>query len=505
MNNANLYALIRSRFPADPEAVFLDTADGRSLSYGALDRESARLAGMLKRLGVAKGDRVIVQVHKSAEAVALYMACLRVGAIYIPLNTAYTPAEVGYFLGDAEPQVFVCAPDAHRALMPEIEKAKVPHTLTLGADGHGSLAAAARDAVPDDAVAACAADDVAAILYTSGTTGRSKGAMLTHENLSSNALSLHRIWGWVPGDVLLHALPIFHVHGLFVALHCALLNGSKVFFLDRFDAAKVMALLPQSTVMMGVPTFYTRLLEEPGLNRETCANMRLFVAGSAPLLPETFVRFEDVTGHRILERYGMTEAGMITSNPYDGPRLAGTVGYPLPDVFARVADEDGTQLPHGQPGVLEIMGPNVFKGYWRMPEKTAQEFRWDGYFITGDVAMIDSDGRVSIVGRAKDLIISGGYNVYPKEVESQIDAIPGIGESAVIGVPHPDFGEAVAAVVTLSGEAAVDEETVTSTLADKLARFKQPKRVFFVDALPRNSMGKVQKNVLRDEYKGTFA
>jgi len=505
MSNANLYALIRSRFPADPAAVFLDTVDGRTLTYGALDSESARLAGMLKGLGVAKGDRVIVQVHKSAEAVALYLACLRAGAIYIPLNTAHTPAEVGYFLGDAEPRLFVCAPDAHRALMPEIEKAKVPHTLTLGADGRGSLAEAARDARPDEEVADCAADDVAAILYTSGTTGRSKGAMLTHANLSSNALSLHRIWGWVPGDVLLHALPIFHVHGLFVALHCALLNGSKVFFLDRFDAATVLDLLPRSTVMMGVPTFYTRLLEEPGLERDACASMRLFIAGSAPLLPETFARFETVTGHRILERYGMTEAGMITSNPYDGARVAGTVGYPLPDVFARVADEDGTQLPHGQPGVLEIKGPNVFAGYWRMPEKTAEEFRPDGYFVTGDVATIDSDGRVSIVGRAKDLIISGGYNVYPKEVETQIDAIPGIGESAVIGVPHPDFGEAVAAVVTLSGEAEVDEETVTATLTDKLARFKQPKRVFFVDALPRNSMRKVQKNVLRDRYEKTFA
>ncbi len=505
MSNENLYTLIRSRFPADPATVFLETDAGRTLSYGETDAETARLAGMLKGLGVAKGDRVIVQVHKSVEAVVLYLACLRAGAIYIPLNTAYTPAEVGYFLSDAEPHLFVCAPDAHRALMPEIEKAKVPHTLTLGADGTGSLAEAARDAVPDDAVADCAAGDVAAILYTSGTTGRSKGAMLTHANLASNALSLHRIWGWVPGDVLVHALPIFHVHGLFVALHCALLNGSTVYFLDRFDAARVLALLPRSTVMMGVPTFYTRLLEEPGLNREACAGMRLFVAGSAPLLAETFTRFEQVTGHRILERYGMTEAGMITSNPYDGARVAGTVGFPLPDVLARVADEDGSPLAHGQPGVLEIKGPNVFAGYWRMPEKTAEEFRPDGYFVTGDVAMIDSDGRISIVGRAKDLIISGGYNVYPKEVETEIDAIPGVGESAVIGVPHPDFGEAVAAVVTRSGEAEVDEETVTAMLADKLARFKQPKRVFFVAALPRNSMGKVQKNVLRDEYKKTFA
>ncbi len=505
MSNANLYSLIRSRFPDDPAAVFLETVGGRTLAYGDLDGETARLAGLLKRLGVAKGDRVIVQVHKSVEAVVLYLACLRAGAIYIPLNTAYTAAEVGYFLGDAEPHVFVCAPDAHRALMPEIEKAKVPHVLTLGADGRGSLAEAARDARPDETVADCTEDDVAAILYTSGTTGRSKGAMLTHRNLSSNALSLHRIWGWVQGDVLLHALPVFHVHGLFVALHCALLNGSKVFFLDKFDAGEVLGLLPRATVMMGVPTFYTRLLEEPGLNRDICANMRLFIAGSAPLLPETFTRFETVTGHRILERYGMTEAGMITSNPYDGARVAGTVGFPLPDVYARVADEHGKQLPHGEPGVLEIMGPNVFKGYWRMPEKTAEEFRWDGYFITGDVAMIDSDGRISIVGRAKDLIISGGYNVYPKEVETAIDAIPGIGESAVIGVPHPDFGEAVAAVVTRSGEAGIDEDTVVTTLADQLARFKQPKRVFFVDALPRNSMGKVQKNVLREEYKRTFA
>jgi malonyl-CoA/methylmalonyl-CoA synthetase len=328
--------------------------------------------------------------------------------------------------------------------------------------------------------------------------------MLTHHNLAANAQVLHDYWHWQRDDVLLHALPIFHVHGLFVALHCALLGGSRVIFLPRFDADAMIRRLPESTVMMGVPTFYTRLLERPEFTRETCAKMRLFISGSAPLLPETHRAFEARTGHRILERYGMTEAGMITSNPYDGERIAGTVGFPLPGVRARVSDDQGRELPRGQAGVLEIEGPNVFRGYWQMPEKTAEEFRADGWFITGDIAKMDEAGRVTIVGRAKDLIISGGFNVYPKEVEAQIDELPGIKESAVIGVPHPDFGEGVTAVVVPDGSIEVTEESVIGALKDRLARFKQPKRVFVVDELPRNTMGKVQKNMLREAYRDVF-
>ncbi|MCW8837006.1 MAG: malonyl-CoA synthase [Rhodospirillales bacterium] len=503
--NANLYALFQSRFPTDISAPFIEMEDGRRISYGDMDEGSARLAGLLGELGVGRGDRVAVQVEKSPEAVLLYLACLRAGAVYLPLNTAYTSDEVGYFLGDAEPSLLVCAPSDKERLHPVAEAAGVAQVRTLGGDGRGSLTAEMAKAEPDHSVAEMAGDDLAAILYTSGTTGRSKGAMLTHDNLSSNGLALHRIWGWRPGDVLLHALPIFHVHGLFVAIHCAMLNGSPMLFLPKFDAGAVMRLLPKATVLMGVPTFYVRLVDQPALTKEYCKRMRLFISGSAPLLEETFTAFESRTGHRILERYGMTEAGMITSNPLDGDRLPGTVGHALPDVSVRVADENGKPVAAGEIGVLEITGPNVFKGYWRMPEKTAEEFRADGWFITGDMARMDTDGRVAIVGRAKDLIISGGFNVYPKEVELAVDDVPGIGESAVIGVSHPDFGEAVVAVATREGGASdIDEEAVIAHLRDRLARFKQPKKVVFVDELPRNTMGKVQKNVLREEYANLF-
>jgi malonyl-CoA/methylmalonyl-CoA synthetase len=367
------------------------------------------------------------------------------------------------------------------------------------------LAEAAAKAPASEQVVEVAADDLAAILYTSGTTGLSKGAMLSHANLASNAQVLHDYWHWQHDDVLLHALPIFHVHGLFVALHCALLGGSRLIFLPRFDADEVIARLPEATVLMGVPTFYTRLLERADFTRELCAGMRLFISGSAPLLADTHREFEARTGHRILERYGMTEAGMITSNPYDGERIAGTVGFALPGVSARVADDQGAERPRGEAGVLEIQGPNVFQGYWQMPEKSAEEFRPDGWFITGDIAVMADDGRVSIVGRAKDLIISGGFNVYPKEIESQIDELPGVRESAVIGVPHADFGEGVVAVVVADGSSGLTEQSVVEALKDRLARFKQPKRVYIVDELPRNTMGKVQKNVLRDVYKDACA
>jgi malonyl-CoA/methylmalonyl-CoA synthetase len=483
------------------DATCLELADGSRVSYRDIDTRSGRMAGLLAARGVAPGERVVVQVDKSPEAVVLYLACLRAGAVFVPLNSAYTAREVGYFLGDAEPRVVVCTPAAEAALAPLAGNAEL---LTLDAAGGGTLLERTAAAPASDLVVARAADDLAAILYTSGTTGRSKGAMLSHENLASNARVLHAEWGWQPGDVLLHALPIYHVHGLFVALHCALLNGSAMLFLPKFDADAILERLPRATVLMGVPTFYVRLLECPELDRARVANMRLFISGSAPLLEETFHAFEARTGQRILERYGMTEAGMITSNPLDGERIPGTVGYFLPGITGRVADGDGNELPRGAPGVLEIRGPNVFKGYWRMPDKTAEEFRPDGHFITGDIATMAPDGRVAIVGRAKDLVISGGFNVYPKEIELLIDALPGVRESAVIGVYHPDFGEAVTAVVTCDGSTTVSEASIQAALADSLARFKQPKRVFFVDDLPRNSMGKVQKNRLREQFAETF-
>jgi len=503
-HDANLYTLLRSHFPTTAGATCLELVDGSRITYADIDARSGSMAGLLVDLGVVPGDRVMVQVDKSPEAVVLYLACLRAGAVFLPMNTAYTAREVEYFLSDAEPRIVVCSPEAEPGLTPLAQQADCV-LLTLDADGGGTLMGCFAEAPDSDIVVPMADDDLASILYTSGTTGRSKGAMLSHANLASNALVLHDYWGWREGDVLIHALPIFHVHGLFVALHTALLNGSPMLWLNKFDADAVIERLPRATVLMGVPTFYVRLVDHPGLDRERVANMRLFISGSAPLLEETFHSFEERTGHRILERYGMTEAGMITSNPLDGERQPSTVGYFLPGGSGRVADENGNEVPRGEPGVLEIKGPNVFKGYWRMPEKTAEEFRADGHFITGDVATMAEDGRVAIVGRAKDLVISGGYNIYPKEIELLIDAIPGVRESAVIGVPHPDFGEAVAAVVVADSTVAIDEAAVQAALADELARFKQPKRVYFVDELPRNTMGKVQKNQLRENYAETFA
>lgn len=440
---------------------------------------SARFAAALRRRRVVQGDRVVVQVDKSMGAVALYLGCLRTGAIFVPLNTAYTAAEVDYFIDDAEPRLFVSVADMDGPEAPFWAEA-------LALD-------------PEHDIAASAADEIAAIVYTSGTTGRSKGAMLSHGNLLSNARTLLEIWGFRPDDILIHALPIFHVHGLFVALHTMFLNGSKTIFLQKFDTGQMVGLLPQATILMGVPTFYTRLLADPAFGRDAVANMRLFISGSAPLLAETHKAFEARTGMRILERYGMTEAGMITSNPLDGGRIAGTVGMPLPGVELRIAGEDGEPVAPSQPGVIEIRGPNVFKGYWRNPEKTAEDIRPDGWFITGDVATQDAEGRVTIVGRAKDLIISGGYNIYPKEIEEVIDAVPGVIESAVIGVPHADFGEGVVAVIV--GDAAL-EPSVAAAVAANLARFKHPRQFAFVSELPRNAMGKVQKAELRRTWSG---
>ncbi len=517
MNNANLYGLLASRFPTDEGSVFLESPDGQVTLYKDVDTVTAQIAQLLIDLGCAPGDRVVVQVEKSHEAVMLYLACLRAGAIYIPLNTAYTVGELDYFLGDATPRVLVCRTDSLKGLKPIADEHGVAKILTMDDDGSGTLMASLDTdiktiaTVTTDSTVQRSGADIAAILYTSGTTGRSKGAMLSHDNLASNALTLHELWGFVPGDVLLHGLPIYHVHGLFVALHCALLNGSKVWFLPKFDLGDVLTLLPKSTVMMGVPTFYVRLLGDDRFNKSLCASMRLFIAGSAPLLAETFASFEARTGHRILERYGMTEAGMITSNPYDegdgngdGERIAGSVGYALPGVDAQVCDANGVEVARGEPGTLEIKGPNVFVGYWENPEKTQAEFRVNGNFITGDVATMATDGRIAIVGRAKDLIISGGFNVYPKEIETEIDDIAGVLESAVIGISHPDFGEGVVAVVVKQSNTEMNEADVIGPLKDRLAKFKQPKKVIFMDALPRNAMGKVQKKELRDTYAGLF-
>ncbi|WP_417454449.1 malonate--CoA ligase [Kiloniella sp.] len=496
----NLYALFQSRFPQDMSADFIKSPDGNNLSYRELDQQTAQMAGALLSLGTKTGERVAVQVEKTKEAVVLYLACLRVGAIYLPLNTAYTADELDYFMGDAKPHIMVCTPEKHDKLTPVAQKNSVPHLLTLSNTATGSLMDQFKGAKSHTDIADVTGDDLAAILYTSGTTGRSKGAMLSHDNLASNAAVLHKYWGWVPDDILLHALPIFHVHGLFVAIHCVLMNGSSMWFLPKFDAKEMITLIPQSTVMMGVPTFYTRLLDQPEFNRTTCKNMRLFISGSAPLLEDTFTQFEKLTGMTILERYGMTEAGMITSNPLDGDRVASTVGYPLPGVEARLSQDTSSE----DAGVLEIKGPNVFKGYWKMPEKTAEEFTPDGYFITGDIATISHDNRVAIVGRAKDLIISGGYNVYPKEIEQVIDTIEGVKESAVIGVQHPDFGEAVVAVIIADPAQDLKQDDILANLRDQLARFKQPKNIFFLDELPRNTMGKVQKNILRQSYADLY-
>ena len=501
----NLYSLLRARFPRMDDAIAFETTDGATLSYADLDRMVGGYANALEGLGVQPGDRITVQVEKSIANVCVYLAALRTGAVFNPLNTAYTPSEIDYFAGDARPRVLVTAPERLDDMRPIAEANGVSHVVTLDAESGGSLAQLAAQAAPDHDPVPRAEDDLAGLVYTSGTTGRSKGAMLSHGNLASNALTLHELWGFEPDDVLIHALPIFHVHGLYVALNTSFLNGSKMFWLPKFDADAIVGLLRRASVLMGVPTFYTRLLAHDGFSAEACSNMRLFISGSAPLLAETHDRFAEHTGHRILERYGMTEAGMITSNPYDGDRVAGTVGFPLPGVDVRVVDAEGGVLPAGEIGTLEIKGPNVFGGYWGMPEKTAEEFRDDGYFITGDLATQDETGRVSIVGRGKDLIITGGFNVYPKEIETELDLIDGIGESAVIGVPHPDFGEGVVAVVTAPvSDQAPDEETIISALSNKLAKFKLPKRVYQIDALPRNTMGKVQKAELRAKFADAF-
>ena len=517
MSHRNLFEALRAAFPADLEQIAVETTSpqGEPLLYTwrDLDRASARMANLLASLKLPEGSRVAVQVEKSVEAMLLYLATLRAGHVFLPLNTAYQSGEIEYFVGNAEPAVVVCTPGNFGWVSKIAFKAGTQHVFTLGDDRTGSLLERAAHHGDDHQPVDKGVDDLAAILYTSGTTGRSKGAMLTHGNLLSNAEMLKDYWGWQKGDVLIHALPIFHVHGLFVAIHAALLNGSKMIWFSKFDPKAVIAAMPWASVFMGVTTLYVRLLAEAGLNKNATQNMRLFIAGSAPLLIETFNAWRERTGHTILERYGMSETIMLTSNPYSADarhggqseRRGSTVGFPLPGVGLRVVGDAGKALPVGEIGNIQVQGPNVFKGYWRMPEKTAEEFTQDGWFKTGDVGRVDERDYVSIVGRSKDLIISGGYNVYPAEIESAINDMPGVAESAVVGVPHPDFGEVGVAVVIAKPGAKIDGEAIVAQLKAQLANFKIPKRCFVATELPRNTMGKVQKNLLREQHKALFA
>jgi malonyl-CoA/methylmalonyl-CoA synthetase len=514
--NDNLFVALRNAFPANLDSTAIETADGpgypRHYTWRDLDRASAMMANLLASLDLPPASRVAVQVEKSVEALMLYLAVLRSGHVFLPLNTAYQAGELEYFIGNAEPAVLVCAPSQFAKLSSLAFKAGTGHVFTLGDNIEGSLLERAAAHSDQHTPAQRQADDLAAILYTSGTTGRSKGAMLSHGNLLSNALTLKDYWGWRTaqdgGDVLIHALPIFHVHGLFVASHGALLNGSRMIWFNRFDAKATISRLKEATVFMGVPTLYTRMLADASLNRESAAGMRLFISGSAPLLKETHDEWRERTGHTILERYGMSETTMITSNPCfaaDGERVGGTVGFALPGIQVRIRDDKGNPVRAGDIGGIEVKGPNVFKGYWRMPEKTAEEFTTDLFFKTGDVGKIDETGRVTIVGRSKDLIISGGYNVYPAEVEGYLNELPGVAETAVIGVPHPDFGEAVVAMLVAKPGAQVEPQAAIEALKGQIANFKVPKRVLVVADLPRNAMGKVQKNVLRDTHRLLFS
>ena len=513
MKNHNLFTALRAAFPADLDTVAVETDQGLSYTWLDLERATAMMANLLVSLDLPAGARVAVQVEKSVEAMMLYLATLRAGYVFLPLNTAYQSAEIEYFIANAEPAVVVCSPKNFGWVSKIAFKAGTQNVFTLGDDRSGSWLDRTIHCSDQHTTAVMQPDDLAAILYTSGTTGRSKGAMLSHHNLLSNALVLKDYWGWrTPaqgGDVLIHALPIFHVHGLFVALHGALINGSKMIWCARFDPKFVVKKLPEATVFMGVPTLYTRLLQEPGLDKNAVRHMRLFVAGSAPLLIETFSEWQEKTGHTILERYGMSETAMLTSNPYclaqGGERRGGTVGFALPGVTLRVMGDDSEVRPTGEIGDIQVQGPNIFKGYWRMPEKTKEEFTPDGFFKTGDVGKVDEGGYITIVGRSKDLIISGGYNVYPAEIEGYINDMPGVAESALVGVPHPDFGEVGVAVVIAKLGATVDAAQITATLKSSLANFKIPKQCFVVAELPRNTMGKVQKNLLRDQYKALYA
>ena len=502
--NANLFDIFRARFPKDDGAPFITEPGGAVFTYAEMDAGAARIANLLKGLEVKPGDRVAVQVEKSPQAVFLYLACLRAGAVFLPLNTAYRADELDYFLTDAEPAVVVCDPN-NTTLAALCATRNITHCLTLDVGGKGTLMDQSAQQSTTFTTVPRAPSDLAAILYSSGTTGKPKGVMLSHSNLAANAETLHRLWKFKPDDVLLHTLPIFHIHGLFVALNTTLMNGNGMIFHPKFVADDAIRDLPRATVFMGVPTYYVRLAAHPSLTPEVCRNIRLFLCGSAPLLEDTFTSFAARSGKQIVERYGMTEAGMITSADMDKPRHAGAVGWPLPSVDLRIVDTDNVAVPKGETGEIQIKGPNLFVGYWRKPEKTAEDFTADGFFKTGDLARLEPDGMVNIVGRAKDMMISGGFNVYPKEIETVIDALPGVFESAVVGMPHPDFGEAGLAVVAMNSDAApLNESAVRAALKEALANYKIPKMIVVADALPRNAMGKVQKNLLRAQYRAQW-
>ncbi|MFZ2649690.1 MAG: malonyl-CoA synthase [Burkholderiaceae bacterium] len=507
--DSSLFRALRASFPAELDSPAVQTVDGQALTYTwrDLERATAMLANLLESLELPADARIAVQTEKSVEAMLLYLAVLRAGFVYLPLNTAYLAGEIEYFMGDAQPSVFVCSDKNFGWASKLAFKAGAKHVFTLNPNRTGSLLERAAVLSDSHVPARKQADDLAAIIYTSGTTGRSKGAMLSHGNLLSNALVLKQYWGWRSGDVLIHALPIFHVHGLFVAIHAALLNGSKMLWFGKFDPKAVLAQFGRATVFMGVPTLYVRLLAEPGLVRDACGAMRLFISGSAPLLAETFNNFRECTGHTIVERYGMSETLMLTSNPYhahDGERRGGTVGFALPGVQVRIASAVDQALPAGEIGNIEVKGPNVFSGYWRMPEKTRADFTEDGWFRTGDVGSLDASGRLAIVGRSKDLIISGGFNVYPTEIEGYLNEVDGVLESAVVGAVHPDFGEAVIAIVVPRPGALLESAGLIAALKARIASYKVPKRVILVESLPRNAMGKVQKNVLREQHQDLF-
>jgi len=500
----NLFTQFAAAFPADLQQVLLITPEGRSFSYADAERESARLAHYLSESGLRMGDRVTVQTSKSPQTVWLYLACLRGGFVYHPLNPAYQSSELEYLIADAKPKLVICPPE-RVSLFSDLTRDPACRVLTMDASGAGSLANESRTVPATFDSVACQGDTMAVLLYSSGTTGKPKGAMLTHRNLATNIRTLISAWDFTAKDRLLHALPIYHAHGLFVALGCVLMSGASMIFLPKFDARTVIHHLPDATVMMGIPTFYTRLLHETKFNRECCASIRLFISGSAPLLAETHREFEAQTGHAILERYGMTETCMNSSSPLVGERRPGSVGPALPGITIRITDDADAPLPAGEIGEIQVKGPNVFAGYWGMPDKTAQEFTADKFFRSGDLGTLSDDGYLSIRGRKKDMIISGGLNVYPREVEQVLDELQGVAESAVVGVPHPDFGEGVIAVIVPDpGQPATEEHLIASVRA-KLADFKTPKRVFFTQHLPRNAMGKVRKSDLREQYNGVLS
>ena len=482
------------------DACFLKQAGKPTLSFRQFSERTSQFANLLLKYGLQPGDRVAVQTEKTIEVIILYAATIQAGGVFLSLNADYKKDEVTYFLKDAGPRIFVCDPYKVEDLK-NVANKLVSKILTLDAHGEGSLLSEANLMSKIFSTIDRESDDLAALQYTSGTTGQSKGAMLTQNNLLSNAKTLKKLWQVTKSDILIHALPIFHTHGLFVALNTAMLAGAKVNFIPKFDVDEIIEALRTSTLLMGVPTFYTRLLADNRLTEKLTKNMRLFISGSAPLLSETHEKFTKRTGHHILERYGMTETNMITSNPYHGERRAGTVGTPLADVQIKITDpQTGKEKAKGEIGMIEVRGPNVFKGYRNMPEKTAQELRETGYFVTGDLGKLSSDGYLSIVGRQKDLIISGGYNVYPKEVEDILNELNQIDETAVFGIPDNDLGERVVAAIVLQNNKNFNQREIEVFINKKLARYKQPKEYFVLDTLPRNSMGKVQKNELRKRF-----